>query len=479
MMLDIAIDHGSYFDPVRRELVKGNIGIKNGQVVSINGKDGADCEIDLDATGAIVLPGFIDVHAHMRDLEQSYKETFASGTKAAVHGGVTTLVCMPNTRPAASRPSIVADYMARARVASYCNVGFYCGYPLDDRDLPVLKEQGVAGVKVYMERSLGGLDWADDAVLGTAVRHVVEAGLPLHVHPGIVHTKEADGLAYLQLLQDENLTPLQAYSRVHSDAMEADGIARFLGLTSAACGGEASCKPVVHICHVSSARAIQAIQGWRARFPGAVTAEATPHHMFLSCDDRFEKDAVAKVLQPLRPRSDAEAVFRAVLDGTVDMVASDHAPHTADEKLVPFLDAPSGFPVLDAYAPLVLTGMGKRGAPLDSIVRACCEAPAAKLGLGASKGIIKKGADADIVVARKVDPRVPRADEYQSQSRISPYEGAGVEVEWEVVHVVVNGDLQLENGLLVGQPANRLLSKGRVRAPPRAGGGSPRGGGKT
>jgi dihydroorotase len=459
--LDIFIQHGSFFDPAKRELVKGNIGIKNGQVVSINGKNDVDCEIEVDAAGSVVLPGFVDVHAHLRDLEQSYKETFASGTKAAIHGGVTTLACMPNTKPPVSRPSTLSDYIARARAASYCNVGFYSGYPLDEHDLPKLKDEGIVGIKIYMERALEGLDWSDDAILRAAVQHVLEASLPLHVHPGIFHSKEIDGLAYLKFVQEDNLTPLQAHSRVHSDAMEADGIDRILKLAVAACNGKPGIKPAIHVCHVSSALAVQAVKGWRGRFPGTVTSEATPHHMFLSCETHFEKEAVAKVLQPLRPRADAEAVFQAVLDGTIDMVASDHAPHTAEEKIVPFIDAPSGFPVLDIYVPLLLTCMTKQGASLATVVRACCEAPAAKLGFGAVKGTIKKGADADIVIARKVDPYVPSIEMNQSQSRISPYEGAGMALDWEVTHVVVNGDLQLENGVLVGQPANRLLSNHR------------------
>jgi dihydroorotase len=399
----------------------------------------------------------------LRDLEHSYKETFASGTKAAVHGGVTTLACMPNTKPPVSRPSILSDYMARARVAAYCNVGFYSGYPIDERDLLVLKGQGIVGVKFYMERSLEGLDWADDAILGMAIKHVIQAGLPIHVHPGIVHTRESDGLAYLQLVQEGKLSPLQAHSRVHSDEMEANGIDRILSLAAMACQGSPGTRPSVHVCHVSSARALQAIAGWRGRFPGTITAEAAPHHMLLSCETRFDKDVLAKVLQPLRPKADVDAVFQAVVDGTIDMIASDHAPHTADEKIVPFLDAPSGFPVLDIYVPLLLSGLMQRGASFDTIVRACCEAPAAKLGLGASKGAIKKGADADIVVARKVDPYIPRTEDYQSQSRISPYEGAGMSLDWRVTHVVVNGDLQLEDSVLVGQPANRLLATNRAK----------------
>ncbi len=463
MKFDILIQHGSFFDPAKRELVKGNIGIKNGQVVSVSGKDDVECEIGIEAAGSVVLPGFVDVHAHLRDLEQSYKETFASGTKAAIHGGVTTLVCMPNTKPPVSRPSVLTDYMARARVASYCNVGFYSGYPQDERDLPRLKDLGIVGVKIYMERAIEGYDWSDDAVLGVAVRHVLEAGLPLHVHPGVVHTKEADGLAYLQLVQADNLTPLQAHSRVHSDIMEADGIERIIALAAAACNGKPGIKPAIHVCHVSSVRGLQAVKEGRKRTQGIITAEAAPHHMFLTCETRFEKDAVAKVLQPLRPQADADAVFQAVLDGTIDMIASDHAPHTAEEKLVPFLDAPSGFPVLDIYVPLLLTYMAKRGASLDTVVRACCEAPAAKLGLGAVKGAIKKGADADIVVARKIEPYVPHTEDYQSQSRISPYESSGMALEWKVTHVVVNGDLQLEDGVLVGQPASRLLVNHRSK----------------
>jgi dihydroorotase len=461
MNFDIFIKNGSYFDPVRRELVAGNIGIKNGQVVSISSKDSVSCEIQVDASDAIVLPGFIDIHAHLRDLEMSYKETFATGTKAAIHGGVTTIACMPNTKPPVTRPSILADYMARARVAAYCNIGFYCGYPADDRDLHVLKDQGVLGVKIYMERSLEGLDWNDDAILGAAVTHVIDSGLPLHVHPGIMHLKETDSLAYLQLVQEGRLSPLQAFSRMHSDAMEAGGLDRIFKLAGAAAKANRAIKPSIHACHVSSILAIDTIKSWRATFPGTITAEATPHHMFLSTATKFEKEVLAKVLQPLRSPADMDRVFQAVLDGTIDMVASDHAPHTIEEKLVPFLDAPSGFPVLDIYVPLLLTCFARQQAPLDAVIRTCCEAPATKLGWGTRKGAIKKGADADLIVVRKVEPYLPRTSTYQSQSRISPYESAGITLEWKVAHVVVNGDLQLENGVLVGQPANRILPNQR------------------
>jgi len=460
--LDIFIKNGSYFDPVQSALAKGNIGIKNGQIVSINGKDSDDNEIVIDAAGSIVLPGFIDVHAHMRDLELSYKETFASGTKAAVHGGVTTILCMPNTKPPVTRPSILVDYINRARTAAYCNVGFLCGYPTDTRDLKLLKEHGAYGIKLYMERSLEGIDWSDDRVLADAMSTIFSAGFPLHVHPGVPHSREEDGLKYLEMVQEQKLSPLQAYSRLYTDEMEAASVERLFNLADGIVKADPAVKPWIHVCHISSRKVIDAILERKPRFPGKITSEVTPHHLFLSSDMHFEKDVVAKVLQPLRPASDCDYLLQQFHAGAIDMIVSDHAPHTAEEKLVPFLDAPSGFPVLDIYVPLLLTCFGSRQIPISDVVRGGCENPAAALGMEGKKGKIKKGADADIVIARKVDPYIPTTDQYQSQSRISPYEGAHVNLEWRITHVIVNGELQVEDGILVGQPSNRLLLNRRV-----------------
>jgi dihydroorotase (multifunctional complex type) len=464
--LDICIKNGFYFDPAEHVLKKGRqegtIGIKHGQIVAVNGKGFAPAGITIDANDALILPGFIDLHAHLRDLDLSYKETFASGTRAAIHGGVTTLLCMPNTKPAITRPSVFMDYINRARAAAYCNVGFLCGYPVEISDLKLLKEYGAFGIKLYMERSLEGLDWSDDRVLSEALQNIFEVGLPLHVHPGIPHSRDEDGVKFLELVQEHGLTPLQAFSLLYSDVMETEGLERLLQLAAKIARANPTIKPRVHACHVSSAMAIDALISWKERFPGTITTEVTPHHLFLTNDVQFEKDVVAKVQQPLRPPSDAAYLLEKIQEGSIDIIASDHAPHTAEEKLVTFLDAPSGFPVLDIYVPLLLTCFLQRQIPMREIIRGCCETPAAYLGLASKKGLIKKGADADLIIVRQVSPYVPTTDNYESQSRVSPYESSGMTLEWEVTHVIVNGELQVEDGIMVGQPNNRLLLNRRI-----------------
>ncbi|HME56007.1 MAG TPA: dihydroorotase family protein [Candidatus Lokiarchaeia archaeon] len=462
MSLDINIKNGSYYDPADHVLKKGTIGIRHGQIVSVNEKKNVDTEITIDASDALILPGFIDVHAHLRDLDLSYKETFASGTRAAIHGGVTTLLCMPNTKPAVTRPSIFIDYINRARSAAYCNVGFLCGYPVEQADLKLLKDYGAFGIKLYLERSLEGLDWSDDRLLEEALQNIFEIGFPLHVHPGIPHSREEDSLKFLELVQKQGFTPLQAFSLLYSDTMETASLERLFQLTSKIATANPSIKPRIHACHVSSALAIDKLLSWKERFPGTITSEVTPHHLFLTNEMQFDNDVVAKVQQPLRPASDATYLLQKFLDGSIDMIVSDHAPHTAEEKMVPFIEAPSGFPVLDIYVPLLLTCFLQRQIPISEVIRGCCEAPAAYLGVASKKGLIKKGADADLIIVRQVNPYTPLTDNYQSQSRISPYESAGLTLEWEVTHVIVNGELQIEDGVMVGQPNNRLLLNRRI-----------------
>ncbi len=459
--VDIFIKNGEFFDPETREPKKGNIGIKHGQIVAITRNAGMEADIEIDASGSLVLPGFMDMHAHLRDMEQSYKETIASGTKAAVHGGVTSLFCMPNTKPPLSRLSAVQDYIDRIRAAAYCNVGIICGYPKREQELEDLRAAGVLGVKLYMERSLEGHDWQDDGVLGRALGHAFSAGLPVHVHPGAPHDAERDGLRYLEMVQG-NTAPLEAFSAMHSMEMEAGGLDRVLRLASKHAMEYPSTTPVVHACHVSCVKALNVIAGWKNKANVKIVSEVTPHHLFLNNTMPFGIDSIAKVLQPLRSEEDMLALQHALISGTVDIIASDHAPHAAEEKLVPMLDALSGFPVLDAYVPLLLTGCSHIHVPLGKLVSFCCETPSMLAGLDHRKGAIKNRYDADVIIVKKTGSRTVDSATYQSQSKVSPYQAAGVQVEWDVTHTIIGGDLQVEGGILVGQPRDRLISTKRV-----------------
>ncbi|MFX0098598.1 MAG: dihydroorotase family protein [Candidatus Hodarchaeota archaeon] len=453
--MDIFIENGKYYDYKSKDFKSANIGIKNGQILLITSESDIESKIKIDASGKLVLPGFIDMHVHLRDLELSYKETFLSGTKAAVHGGVTSVVAMPNTKPPITCPETLQKYLRRANKSLFCNCFFLAGYPYEEMDVLDLKEEGVLGIKLYMEKSLEDYDWGDDSVLRRALMIVFKNDLPLFVHPGIIHEKEKDGLDHLALVQ-EDLSPLKAHSMVHSDEMEARGIERIISLTSDILQEHPEVKPWIHVCHLSSRLALEKMQDLHQSSKIRITAEVSPHHLFLSNEEKLDNPVIGKVLQPLRAPGDNKALLDAVRKGMVNVIASDHAPHSKEEKLVAFLDAPSGFPVLDIYVPLLLTNLRKENVPFERIIECCCENPASFLKKGNSKGKIEEWYDADLIIVEKVEPHAIDTNEFYSQSKISPYEAVGMKLEWIVTDVIVNGDLQLEGKIFVGQPARRI-----------------------
>lgn len=460
MNADILIENATYYHHGTGDLARGTIAIKHGQIVSMGPGFSGQAGIAIDGTGKVVLPGFIDVHVHFRDLDLGYKETFTSGTLAAIHGGVTTAICMPNTRPPVISDAVLEEYMQRAAGNAYCNVGFYCGQPDDPAELDAMASRGVHGVKIYMERGLGRHDWSDDDQLEGALRECFRHGLRVHVHPGRARDKEEDAATF-ERLTGGGVPALQAFSAIHSPADEAGGLDRFLGLAARACKALPRASPAVHACHVSGRAALEVIAAWRGKFPGSITCEATPHHLFLSHELRYQRDPIAKVLQPLRDEQDRAAVMGELLAGTIDVIASDHAPHAVDEKTGPFMDAMAGFPVLDIHAPLVCTAGLRHGMTFRDIARACCEGPARLLGLEHRKGKVKVKHDADLVVLEKVDPRPVDVEAFHSQAKLSPYHEAGMDLEWIVTHVIVDGELVVEDRKLVGTPGDRVLRAGK------------------
>jgi dihydroorotase (multifunctional complex type) len=460
MQADIIVGNARFFDSASRSFKTGTIAIKNGQILSTNAKGDIDADTKVDAAGKLVLPGFVDLHVHLRDLEQSYKETIATGTRAAIHGGVTSVLCMPNTKPPLTTQAAVLEYMARARQSACCNVAFMAGVPEDPDDLARFKEAGVHGIKIYMEHSLEGFDWDDDAVLHKALEAIYGAGLPVHVHPGRGHDRQADQVRFQDLL-DEGIPPLVAHSALFSDDLEAAGLDRMLRLTGSIADGDSSLQPRLHACHVSSRAAIETLQAWKPEMGGLLSSEVTPHHLFLNNEMAFEPATVAKVLQPLRAPAETDFLVEQLRNGTIDAIASDHAPHSEEEKAAPFFDALSGFPSLDTHVQFLLSAFGTP-VPWDLIIRRCCEAPAAILGVGDKKGQIRSKYDADIVIVEQVHSTSIDVDSFQSQSKMSPFALAGMALEWRVVQVIVDGVLAVDDGVPVEAPCGRLILGSRA-----------------
>ncbi len=381
----------------------------------------------IDAAGKIVLPGFIDLHTHLREPGFEYKETILTGSRAAAAGGFTGITALPNTRPVtdnADTVSFVREAAARAGLVRVWPVGAItlgsAGRELTD--MAGLKKAGVVAV------SDDGRGVADDRILKKALLLCRRLGLPL-----------------LQHCEDESIS---ADGQVHQGAVaERLGLA---GLPSAA--EEAMLKrdlrlvaetgAALHVMHVSTAGAVELIRSAKQRgLP--VTAEVTPHHLLLTDDAVIAYGTMAKMKPPLRTAADREALRKGLVDGTVDAVATDHAPHSEEEKSAGFREAPFGVVGLETAFPLLFTNLVRSGImTIDQLVTRMSPAPARVLGL--PYGTLAPGREADLVI---IDPDARKTIDrhrFYSRGKNSPFHG--LEVYGLPVLTMVGGRVVMAGG---------------------------------
>lgn len=334
----LRITNGRVIDPASGHDAIADITIRSGRVESITApgtsRDGVDREID--ATKKIVCPGLIDPHVHLREPGQEHKETIASGSHAAVAGGFTTVCCMPNTSPAIDSPEVVRFIIDRAREQALCRV-----FPVA---AATRGRQGSEPTEFRLLAGAGAVAFSDDGDV------VASAGMMMRVMREIAPL----GMCFMQHCQEPTLT--------RDASMHAGAVSTRLGLVGwprvaeeviierdVRLVAETGCR--YHVQHLSSGGSVEIIR--RARAAGLpVTAEASPHHLLLTHETCDGFDTNAKMNPPLRETSDIDAIRAGVADGTITVLATDHAPHTADEKAAPFEDAPFGIVGLEIALPL-------------------------------------------------------------------------------------------------------------------------------
>lgn len=386
-----------------RESVR-SVAIEEGKIEGFykHGKEPGSKET-LDARGLYVLPGLIDMHVHLRDLDQSNKEDYESGTMAAAAGGVTTVVDMPNSVPPVLSKEVLDRKIKSALSKRYVNVGFYAGIPKNIESLDAAMVPDILGFKVYPHSPLTEGTVYDRKRIQECLKLAKNHNLPLLFHPD---SSSKNDVAKSQ----------EEYFRIHSCESEVRSVQSFLD-------AKVEYEARLHVCHVSCAATARLILEHRAE--QTLTAEVTPHHMFLSGGDFAHDDGRAKMLPPLRSPYDAKMLSEALTTKCVlDCIASDHAPHTDAEKTAPFLEAASGIPGLETTLPLVLTEVFEGRMSWIDFLRCCCSGPAAILGLS-NKGILAQGYDADIVLVRRQEWYISGADFY-SKAKITPFEGRRV-----------------------------------------------------
>ena len=406
----IWIKGGHLIDPTSKTDGPRDLLIENGRVVAVDTKLNAnprDVQV-IDATGLVVTPGLVDIHVHLREPGQSYKETIASGTAAAAAGGFTSVAAMPNTIPVNDSVEITRwmqapERDARARVypIGAATVGSL-GATLTNYE--ALRDSGAVAVSDDGKPILG------DETMRAVLRAAAAAGLPVIQHAE--DTRLTSGCSV-------NAGPLAFRLGLRGMPVEAEAgiVARDIALLRELDDDRAH----LHVAHLSTKRALDHVRA--ARQSGLhVTCEVTPHHFVLTEEAVDEYDTHAKMNPPLRAVEDRDAMIEGLLDGTIDCIATDHAPHAAHEKDQEFERAPNGITGLETSLGLSLAVLHRRhGMPLLQMVALLSARPAALLGLAA--GTLAVGATADVVLLAPETEWAFRVSESRSRSRNTPFDG--------------------------------------------------------
>ena len=386
-------------------------------------------EYVVDAARRLVLPGFIDSHVHFREPGDTHKEDFYSGTSAALAGGVTTILDMPNTQPPTVGRDRLAEKAALASTKAVVDYGFYLGATDSNVEEALSVSDSVAALKLYMGSSTGPLLVTEFTPM---YRHF--ATFPLY-KPIVVHAEDEQSLKYFGASgsKDHNQSrpPLSAQIALSRALAIAEETGR-----------------VLHVAHTTTARELELIQ--EAKHKGVhVTCEVTPLHLFLTEDDQHRLGNFGKVNPPLRAESDQKALW--TYFDTIDTIATDHAPHTREEKNQPYEQAPSGMPGVQTMLPLLLTAASEGRVALNEIVKRCVVHPARIFGLK-TKGALEIGKDADIVL---VNPNVEYEltnEQMLSKCGWTPF--AGKKVKGKIEQVFIRGSLAYDQGVCLSRPGS-------------------------
>ena len=405
MSIPLSILNGRMIDACQHLDRIANLRIADGKIVAIDSPPGEDDEV-FDATGKTVLPGLIDMHVHLREPGNEENETIETGTKAAIHGGFTSIACCPNTMPPVDSQATVEFIQQQAARSKHCNVFVICCIS-KNREGKELAELGQLFQAGAIACSDDGNPVEDAKLMRRAFEYCLMFDKPLLSHPEMMSLTKGG-------IMHEGMVSLLLGLRGMPVAAEDVAVAQDITLADIT-GGR------LHVMHVSSEGAVSAIR--RAKLRGIrVTAEVTPHHLTLTDETLRSFDSNFKMNPPLRSQEHVEACIEGLRDGTIDVIASDHAPHTVEKKMRELDQAPFGIIGLETSLAVVITKLVRPGILDWQAVAEKMSLNPAKI-LGIPKGTLQIGADADITV---IDPDAKwtvSADDFHSKSRNSPYIG--------------------------------------------------------
>jgi dihydroorotase len=380
-------------------LIKKNIFIERDKITKITAQELKADEI-VDATGKIIIPGLIDSHVHFREPGQTHKEDFLTGSMAAAAGGITTFLDMPNTKPATIDLQRLEEKRRLAR-KSVVNYGFHFGSTNDNIE-EINGAKDVASVKVYMDHTTGNLKVDDEKIL----KNVFHSNKTISTH-----AENENILLALKLIKDS--------------------------------GNK------LYFCHISSKEELTYARSSKSE---NVFVEVSPHHLFLTAGNLNELGNFAEMKPGLKTKEDQEALWEGINNGNVDTIATDHAPHTKEEKME--VNYPYGVPGCETMLPLLLNALNEGRMTLKKIVELCCENPA-KIFKIKNKGFVKEGFDADLAVIDLELEKEVKNDELFTKCKWSSFDGWKLK-GWPIM-TIVNGNIVFNNRKINNIVAKEVL----------------------
>lgn len=381
----------------------------------------------IDASGKFLIPGVIDSHVHFRDPGFTEKEDWASGSRAAAAGGVTTVLDMPNTNPPTVTVAALEEKRKIAQEKSVVNFGLFMG-AAGENDEELRHAKNIAGIKIYMGSSTGELLLDKPEAWERIFKIAKEKNVPV-----VVHAEDEKRI-------QERMVEFAGHNEARTHAEIRDCECAVIA-TRAALELRKKIGNKLHLGHMTCKEEVDLVR--RFADPN-LSCEVTPHHLFFTEEDM--KDSFLKMNPPLRHKEDLLALWKALRDGTVTCLATDHAPHLREEKSQVHWKAPAGVPSVEFLLALFLNEANENMLPFERLVELLCAGPARIFSLK-RKGEIREGMDADLVlIDMEIEKTITEAD-VKSKCGWTPYLGYKLK-GWPVM-TVVNGKVVMENGLVL------------------------------
>jgi dihydroorotase len=451
MKADLVIKNGWVVTPT--DTMRGGVAISDGKIVAIGMNDTLpDGKQIIDVEERHILPGLIDAHVHFRDPGVTHKEDFGTGSTAAICGGITTVVDMPNQIPPTDNAEQVAVKKKIAESKSLCDFAILgVVHQTNADDILPMAQAGAIGYKIFFGETVGNLPFPDDGMCIEVFANITKSGIPLCVH---AENRQIQHYWTNKLKAEGKNDPIY-WEQSRPALCEAASISHIMFLAE-------NFGTKLHVVHASTKQAVQLLKDAKARGL-RFSAETAPHYLLRESKELAEIGPLLKMNPPVRSKEHQDALWEGLLNGAIDMIATDHSPHTMEEKgcdmtgkmLKPAIwECISGFCGVETSAPLMLTQVNKGRLTLNHYARVASENPARVWQMYPKKGAIRVGSDGDLTIVDMDKEMTIDPNKLHSKNKPTPW--GGWKVKGVPIYSIVRGNVQMQDGEPIGGVVGKM-----------------------